>query len=225
MAYTCNTRKENVEMKREFDASKPGGLKENWPEQLKIFSWIEYVTNVPYPILLITTNKENGKPNACLHSWGFFSGDEKGYYSVLSLLKSYHTYENIKRDREWCVNVPSRAHLDQCMRTIENNQIGADEIAESGFTPEASVVIDAPRIKDCPISLECRLEWDRSLSSEGYWHVFVGKIVHFSITDDLMDLDAGKRMETFDLMFSLRSQLNPLSGEMSPGIIGGFYPF
>ena len=212
-------------MKHEFDVSKPEGLPESWPGQFKIFSWIEYATNVPYPILLITTNKENGKPNACLHSWGFFSGDETGYYSVLSLLKSYHTYENIKRDREWCVNIPSRSHLNQCMRTIENNQMERDEITESGFTPEASVVINSPRIKDCPISLECRLEWDRPLSPEGHWHVFAGKIVHFSITDELLELVAAKRMEAFDLMFSLRSQLDPLSGEMGTGIIGGFHAF
>ena len=74
--------------------------------------------------------KENGKPNACFHSWGCFGGDEAGYCSVLVVLKTFHTYENILRSGEWCINFPSADQQGQCMKTIENNSMEKDEILE-----------------------------------------------------------------------------------------------
>ncbi len=62
-------------MKHEIGISQPGFFVEDWPGKYEVFSWLEYVVTVPNPIFLITTYKENGKPNANLHSWGFPVGD------------------------------------------------------------------------------------------------------------------------------------------------------
>ena len=61
---------------------------------------------LPNPIFLITTRKANGAPNANLHSWGILIGDRDHYSSLLVLLDDSHTYANIQRGREWCVNSP-----------------------------------------------------------------------------------------------------------------------
>jgi flavin reductase (DIM6/NTAB) family NADH-FMN oxidoreductase RutF len=203
-------------MKHELSVKKPSYLKEAWEGKYKIFSWLEYALNIPYPIFIITTLKKNGKTNACLHSWGCFSGDDTGYYSMLTMLRSYHTYTNILRSGEWCINFPSAEQKEQCMNTIKYNGPENDEILDSGFTIESSQIVKAPRIAECLISLECKLEWERSLHESGGWHVFAGRIVHVAMDDAVFELDPRKRMNILTTMYNLRSTMNPLTGETGP---------
>ena len=203
-------------MKQEISVEKPSYLEGAWPEKYEVFSWLEYAMNIPYPIFIITTLKANGKSNACLHSWGCFGGDGKGYSAIVTMLRSYHTYTNILRSGEWCINFPSAHQDDQCMRTIENNGMENDEIVDSGFTVESSRRIQSPRIAECLINLECKLEWERSLFEGSDWHVFAGKVVHLAMDDVAFELDPQKRMQTLSTMYNLRSTLNPLTGEAGP---------
>ena len=204
-------------MKKEFGTEKPASIKEQWPGQFDIFSWIEYVANIPYPMFIITTIKESGKPNANLWSWGFFTGEGNDFYSIISLLRSTHTCSNIMRTKEWCINVPTADYQDQCMETIEHNGMDNDEIRESGFTVEPSVVIESPRIKECPISLECRLEWTKRLFPGSAYELVVGKIAHIAIDPEIMALSQIERVEKLSIMYNIRAQLNPATGEASAG--------
>ncbi|MBN1409444.1 MAG: flavin reductase [Spirochaetales bacterium] len=199
-------------MKKEFDVKKPDCLKPEWPGKYELFSWLDYVFNIPYPVFIITTLKQNGKPNANLHSWGFFTGDDGNYYSVLSILKTYHTYQNIKNTSEWCINFPVLGQKESAFKTIENNKPENDEIIDSGFTIEKSKRIETPRIGECPLNLECQLEWDRELSKNNQWHVFCGKVVYFAIDENIILKDAGERVKKFNIMYNVRSPLNPVNG-------------
>jgi flavin reductase (DIM6/NTAB) family NADH-FMN oxidoreductase RutF len=212
-------------MKREISVEKPSYLKEAWPGKYWLFSWLDYVVNIPYPIFIITTLKESGSPNACLHSWGCFGGDEGGYYAILTMLKSYHTYENILRAGEWGIGFPSAEYREQCMKTIEINGPENDEITDAGFTVEPASVIEAPRIAECLISLECKLKWQRPLFEGSRWHVFAGRVVHLAADDAAFELDPGKRLVRLDTMYNVRSTLDPLTGEAKPGGLALFGAF
>ena len=203
-------------MKHEIDVERPANLKEAWPRQYGMFSWLEYVVNIPYPVFLVTTFNENGKPNACLHSWGCFAGDDRGFCSVLVVLKTFHTYDNILRSGEWCINLPSADQQEQCMKTIEYNGLESDEIVEAGFTVGTAQVVRAPRIAECLINLECKLEWDRSLFEGSEWHIFAGRVVHLAMDSAAFELDPQQRMQTLRTMYSMRASLNPLTGEAGP---------
>ena len=102
------------------------------------------------------------------------------------------------------------------MKTIECNGPENDEILDSGFTVEPSRVVGAPRIAECLINLECKLEWERPLLEGGGWHVFAGRIVHVAMDDVALELDPEKRMQALRTMYNLRSTLNPLTGEAGP---------
>ncbi len=203
--------------KHEFGIEKPKNLQEEWPGQYKVFSWLEYVVNIPYPIFIVTTYKANGKANANLWSWGFFAGEENGFYSLIALTDTTHTYENIKRTKEWCINIPSLDFKEECFKTIEHNQVDDDEISQAGFTKESAICVYAPRIKECPISLECKLEWEKSLFKNSSQKIICGKIVHFGVDEKVINLDQKARIEELKIMYNFRSQLNPLTGELTPG--------
>ena len=74
-----------------------------------------------------------------------------------------------------------------------------------------------PRIAEYPIHLECPLDWERSLFEGSDWHVFAGSVVHLAMEDAAFELDPQKRMQILGTMYTVRSTLNPLTGEGGPG--------
>jgi len=208
-------------MKQEINVAPPDNLVELWPGSYNLFSWLEYLVTIPHPIFLITTRKANGNPNACLHSWGFLVGDRDNYTSILGLLDYYHTYENILREGEWCLNFPRMDDYQKCFETIHVNNPTNDEITEAGLTVELSQVIRAPRIAECPINLECQLEWHRPLNENSQWHLLAGRIVHVAMDDNAVVPDPVERMQFMRLMYNIRGTINPFSGEMyGPNSLG-----
>jgi len=151
--------------------AQPEYLIEDWPGKYDVFSWLEYIVTVPNPIFFITTRKPNGAPNANLNSWGFLIGEKDNYSSLIALLNNSHTYQNILREGEWCVGFPSFQHYRQCFETIRLNAQDNDEITEAGFTVELPKSVQAPRIAECSINLECRLAWHHPLYENSRWHL------------------------------------------------------
>jgi flavin reductase (DIM6/NTAB) family NADH-FMN oxidoreductase RutF len=208
-------------MKREIGVAQPDYLHEDWPGKYEIFSWLEYVVTVPNSIFLITTRKPNGAPNANLHSWGLLIGEKGNYSSLLALLDSTHTYANILREGEWCVGFPSYAYQRQCSETIWCNGPDNDEINDAGFTVEPARIVQAPRIAECSVSLECRLEWHRLLYEGSHWNLFTGRIVHVAMEDSIMVADPVERIRLMGLMYNVRGTVNPTTGEQyGPNTIG-----
>ncbi len=200
-------------MKREFGIDEPDCLVEDWPGKYDAFSWLEYAVTVPNPTFILTTRKGNGAPNANLWSWGMLTGDRGNYSSLLSLLDHTHSYANILREREWCVNFPTLDQYPHCFRTIHCNGPDNDEITDSGFTVEEAKVVGVPRIAESLISLECRLEWERPLCQVSSWHVFCGRVVHVAIDDICMSPDPVGRVDAMRLFYNVRSTVDPMTGQ------------
>ena len=202
-------------MKHEIQIDTPENLEEIWPGSYDLFSWLEYVVTIPYPMFIITTRKANGVPNACLHSWGFLVGDRDNYTSILGVLDYYHTFENILREGEWCLNYPSLDDYEKCFQTIHVNEADNDEITAAGLTVEAGQIIHAPRIAESHINLECKLEWHRPLYENSQWHIMAGRIVHVAMDETAMATEPDERMKGMQLMYNIRGLMNPISGEMN----------
>jgi flavin reductase (DIM6/NTAB) family NADH-FMN oxidoreductase RutF len=202
-------------MKHEIEVRTPENLEEIWPGSYDLFSWLDYVVTIPNTITLITTRKANGAPNACLHAWGLLVGDRDNYTSLLAMHDYFHTYANILREGEWCVNYPSLEHYPQSFKTINVNQPDNDEITDAGLTVEASQKVRAPRIAECMLSLECKLEWHRPLYEGSSWVLVAGKVVHVAMDDSVMSTDPAERMRAMRLMFNIRGLIDPLSGEVN----------
>jgi len=208
-------------MKREIAITQPDYLVEDWPGKYQVFSWLEYVITVPNPIFLVTTRKANGAPNANLSSWGLLLGEQGQYSSLLALLDNSHTYANILREGEWCVGFPAFETYPECFATIRHNAPDDDEITQAGFTLEAAQTVSAPRIAECSVSLECRLAWHRPLYEGSPWHLLVGRILHLAMDDAAMAPDPVTRLQAMELMYNVRSTVDPLTGaQFGPNSLG-----
>lgn len=207
-------------MKLELGIEKPKALTQKWEGQYDIFSWMEYVSAIPQPLFLVTTYKDNDKPNACFHAWSTFTGEGENYYCILSMLSHQHTYKNIKERKDFCVNFPDVTNLEKCYSTIKNNDYSDDEIKKSGFTLEAAKVVSAPRIKECFLNLECSLEWEKSLFEGSKWIILCGKVKHFAIDEDKVKNGIKGRYGSFGYMYNIHSPMNPMDGSEEESKIG-----
>jgi flavin reductase (DIM6/NTAB) family NADH-FMN oxidoreductase RutF len=208
-------------LKHEVEITTPENLPEVWPGSYDLFSWLEYVVTIPNAISIITTRKANGASNACLHSWGLLVGDRDNYTSLLAMHDYYHTYVNILREGEWCLNYPSFEHYPQSFETIHVNHPDNDEITDAGLTVEASKNVHAPRIAECPINLECKLEWHRPLYEGSSWVLVAGKVVHVAMDGNVIATDPAERMKALNLMYNIRGTINPTNLEMyGPNSLG-----
>lgn len=208
--------KDGKSMKYEIGTQKPDNLKEYWPGQYDFFSHFEYVSGIPHALFLITTQKENGKTNACFHSWSSFSGDSGGFYAIMpGLMQHTHTYQNILREKEFCINFISADYYEACQHSIKNNDADIDELINSGFTPEQAKTVKTPRIKEAFLTFECTLEQVSDLSGKGISAMIVGKVMNAAIDEQHKDVES----VCDDFMFYIHAPKDLATGEGEKGAV------
>jgi len=174
------------------------------------FSWMDFVTAIPSPLFVVTSYKSNGKPNACLQSWACFNGDQNGFYAILSNVnKAGHLYQTLKEKGEVVLNFPSADVYPMCMKTIGNNGFGDDEIVLSGLTAEPAPTVDAPRIKECFLTLDSRFLWEREIT-EGSSHVLMCfEVTNIGIDMAHLDETAQGRYGESGFLYNVHYPVNP----------------
>ena len=120
------------------------------------------------PVVLISTLNEDGSPNLAPMSSAWWLGRS----CMLGLGARSHTPANLLRTGECVLNLPSVdlvAAVDRLARTTGSDPVPPhkvamgyrhvrDRFAAAGLTPVASVDVDAPRVRECPVQLEAVLE-------------------------------------------------------------------
>jgi len=204
-------------MKIEIGEKRPDNFKEYWSGQYDIFSHFEYACGIPSILFAITTLKENGKPNVNFSAWSSFSGDGKGFYSVMpGMLHHTHTYKNIMRTKEFVINFINKDYFDNCIETINQNNDEADEILAGGFTEEKAMSVDCPRLKEAFLSLECKLEKDIPMTELS--SIFVGKVIHIAADENYANGLDGK-YEDNGFMLNIHAPKNLKTGEGKPSAV------
>jgi flavin reductase (DIM6/NTAB) family NADH-FMN oxidoreductase RutF len=174
-------------MKIEIGNTKPDNFIDRWPGEFRIFSHFEMALGIPHSLFLITSLKENGKSNACFQSWSSFSGDSGGYFAITPIVQTTHTYQNILRTKEFCINFINARYFDACYKTIINNSDDTDEIAAGGFTAEQARCISVPRIQEAFLSIECTFHSNIDLSGKGITSLIIGKVLSAAIDDGYLN--------------------------------------
>ncbi|OVE81918.1 hypothetical protein BVY03_02395 [bacterium K02(2017)] len=126
----------------------------------EVFSYMLHAIS-PRPIALVGTVNKNGKHN--IAPFSFFNGfgsnpPTVGFSAATSARtkKRKDTYENIMQTKECTIQVVTYSIAGQTnLTSIENTE--TDEFIISGLTPIESDLIKAPRVKESPIQMECKL--------------------------------------------------------------------
>jgi len=206
-------------MKSNFDPLNPPEIiNSDWKDEFHIFHWLYHVINHPNFMFYITTYKDNGKDNVCLHAWGYVDSDpSQGTHFLFSINKNGHTYQNLQQEGVFCINYQTREN-PALGETVRHNDYDEDEITASGLTAEACERINAPRIRECGMHLECEVIWQKDIPGSSK-AVIASRVVYVTLEDALLNTDYRQKLRAFDTHLCYTRQVNPVSGEISA--VGG----
>jgi flavin reductase (DIM6/NTAB) family NADH-FMN oxidoreductase RutF len=97
----------------------------------------------------------------------------------------------IERTKEFVVNVVDAANAEVMNATSAEWGPEVDEFKATGLTPLPSVKINAPRVAESPVNMECRLVQSIPVGTDGY-NLVLGEIVYFHVRDDIYDEATGR---------------------------------
>lgn len=153
----------------------------------------------PRPIAWVSTQNEDGGLNVAPFSFFNLLGANPPILGVCPGDRAdgqpKDTARNIRRTREFVVNLVDEATAEAMNRTAATLPYGAEELADTGLTGAPSSVIQTPRIAQAPVSLECK-EWGTLQIGEN--RLVIGLILRAHVRDDLFDVQTGRvRTENF----------------------------
>ena len=126
----------------------------------------------PRPIAFASTTDLDGNVN--LSPFSFFNVfSAKPPILVFSPARrvrdntSKHTLENAELTKEVVINIANYDIVEQMSLASTEYDRGINEFVKSGLTPEASVLVSPPRVKEAPVAFECKVNDIISLGPEG----------------------------------------------------------
>lgn len=131
-------------------------------------------------------------------------------------------YRSMKETGVCVLNFPSNDIYARCIKTIGNNEFETDEISAAGLTAEQSFVVDAPRIKECFLNIECEYLWEHELFAGSDEVTVALKAVHVCMDDAHFDHDRLGRYGKSGFLFQVDQPTNPDTGvtaAFGPGIL------
>ena len=146
--------------------------------------------------------------------------ENENYFAIISILKYTHTYKNILREKEFCLNFPDYRYIENCFNTIKNNELNVNEIENSGFTIEDSKKIDTPRIKECFLNMECMFAWEKEYFKNSQWIIICGKIIHIAMENKRLKNGLDGRYSDLGYIYNIHSPKNPINGESCDDEVG-----
>ena len=142
----------------------------------------------PMPVLIVAAYDEKGIPNAMNAAWG-------GIYDtnqvIICLDEGHKTTANIQKTGAFTVSFATAKTVVPCDYVgIVSGNIVPDKFAKAGFHAERSETVNAPVIRELPMTLECELV---KFNEDG---ICIGQIVNVSADESILnekgEIDAKK---------------------------------
>ncbi len=132
-----------------------------------------YKLLAPRPIVLITTVDRKGRINAAPMSWVTPVESEP---PIVAFSTSYEsdTYKNICETEEFVLNLVPESIKKQMYLCGKSLPRGVNELEIAGLKWEASEVVKPPHVVECPVNIECKLDW---MHKGPEYVVIAGKVV------------------------------------------------
>ena len=137
----------------------------------------------PLPAVMVSCQKEGGKPNIITIAWtGIVNSEPPMTY--VSVRKSRFSHDIIKESGEFVINLTTESlafATDWC--GVKSGR-DFDKFAEMKLTPEPSEKVSCPGIAESPVCLECVVKEIREYPSHD---MFVAEIVNVRVDESIMD--------------------------------------
>ena len=155
-------------------------------------------TIVPRPIAFITSINAEGVVN--LAPFSYFNGITSkpplisvsiGHRKIIGQLVKKDTLRNIEATGEFVVNIAHEELAKQLNQTSAEYPPDVSELSEVGLTTVASDVVSPPRVAQCRVAMECKLERVVMLGRPKPLNgLVIGEVVRWHVDDNAWDDEA-----------------------------------
>lgn len=159
----------------------------------------------PRPIAFVSSLDENGVQNLAPYSFfnvfssnppiAVFSSNRKGTNNTTK-----DTLHNVKLQGECVINVVPHSMLRQMSLASVEFPSDVSEFAKVGLTPEPSEIVQAPRVGESPVNMECKVLDIITLGDKGgAGHLIICEILMMTI-DESVIVENAIDQDKLDLM-------------------------
>lgn len=135
----------------------------------------------PMPVLIVAAYDKTGVACCMNAAWGgIYEADQ----IMLCLDEGHKTTKNIVESGAFTVSIADANHVVEAdyVGIVSGNQV-PDKMDKAGLTTEKSAVVNAPVIREFPMTLECRL---LKFNEDG---VCIGRIINVSADESVLGPD------------------------------------
>ena len=165
------------------------------PKELSTSEFYQYMVEavVPRPIAFASTVDSAGRVN--LSPYSFFNAMSSHppvlVFSPVNRTRdntSKDTLDNVREHGEVVINIVNYAVAEQMSLASASYERGVNEFAKAGLTEVPSIHVRPPRVAECPVAFECRVQQIVPLGSEGgAGHLVVCEILLAHVNEAVLD--------------------------------------
>ena len=147
---------------------------------------------VPRPIAWVSTIDAAGVPNLAPFSYFMAITDSPPTIAFSCSPRAggrKDTLRNVEAAGEFVVNIVDDDRAEHMNLTSGEYPPEIDEFALTGLTPAPCVKVEAPRVAEAPISMECKVV---RILPVGKAHLTLGEVVQWHVRDDVYDAATGR---------------------------------
>ena len=149
----------------------------------------------PLPPALITSG-DIKNPNVMTAAWtGIICSDPVITY--VSIRPFRYTHELISKTKEFVINVPTWKIASAVDTVGVKTGRNFNKFTSTGLTPEPSSKLSTPQIKECPISMECKVLEIRPF---GTHDMFLAEVVAVNVDEAYIDKSGALDLEKAGLL-------------------------
>ncbi len=168
----------------------------------------------PVPSVLITSKGKNGKVNVFTVGW-IGTACTKPPMITVAIRPERLSYEYIKESGEFVINLPSK----DMVKTVDFCGVKSgktiDKIKQCNLILEGSEKVEVPGIKQCPVTLECKV---KNITPLGTHDLFLAEILSIHVEENLLDENGKIHLEKADLICYSHGEYFSLN----PKVLGKF---
>jgi len=156
----------------------------------------------PTPVGLISCCDMEGRPNIITLGEVFNLSIKDPVWVGIALRKATYSHRLISEQKEFVVNLPTTALLDQAIQCGSvSGREGFDKFKQFGLTPVPATRVKPPLIGECPINIECALV---NVIEVGDHDLFIGNVLVEHIEESLLDDSGQLVLEKLDPIIMMR---------------------
>ncbi len=158
-------------------------------------TWAPGTMISPLPPALIASGNMTS-PNVMTAAWtGIICSDPVITY--VSIRPSRYSHELISQSKEFTINVPTWKIASAVDTVGVKTGRNINKFELTGLTPEPCTKISAPQVKECPISIECKVLEVRSF---GTHDMFLAEVVAVNVDEQYIEENNALNLEKAGLL-------------------------